>query len=130
MLLGSIFRQVTRDPITYRRVDTSSLAGVQEASRPPNIFTDLQMGLGLIPEDSSYRSRTERNILRQRMAARSRNDNDDSPPPSKPKGPSAAEIALAKRKAEGQAARKKFEKEKGEKRIALRKRYLKLLKLA
>lgn len=89
------------------------------------------MDLGVIPKDAYYYSTAPANkkksqeMLEQMMKSASKDS-----APSKPKGPSKAEIALAKRKAEGQAARKKFEKEKGEKRIALRKRYLKLLKLA
>jgi hypothetical protein len=92
---------------------------------------DIQMDLGLKPKDADYyarlaeRKKKSQDAMKKMMASTSK-----SSAPSKPKGPSAAEIALAKRKAEGQAARKKFEKEKGERRIALRKRYMKLLKLA
>jgi len=140
-LFFSAFKQATKDPATYRRVDTSSAAGVAEASRKPNIITDVKMGLGLIPEDSSYRSRTERNKLNQRMGSGQHQKldygNDDAQPPSSTTGPASAELlrriraakALEKRKAEGQKVRKKFEKEKGERRIALRKRYMKLLKV-
>lgn len=99
---------------------------------------DIQMDLGLKPKDADYyarlaeRSKKSQDAMEKMMAS---NDNDDSSP-SKPRGPTAAELeaqrkaaALAKRKAEGQKVRKKFEKEKGERRIALRKRYMKLLKL-
>ena len=75
--------------------------------------------------DLAERRRRSQEAVAQMMRSASK---DKSTP--KPKGPSKAEIELAKRKSEGQAARKKFEKEKGEKRIALRKRYMKLLKLA
>ncbi|MGB1426234.1 MAG: hypothetical protein ACPG6T_07080 [Paracoccaceae bacterium] len=124
MLLGNVYK----DPVTYRGVDTSSLAGVTEASRQPNILTDIQMGLGIIPEDSSYRARTERTKLRNKMMEQ--NQSRDRDRPSKPKGPSKKELELKKRREEGQAARKKFEKEKGERVSALRKRYMTLLNLA
>lgn len=127
MLLGGIFKKATQDPVTYRRVDTSSLAGVTEASREPNILTDIQMGLGMIPEDSSYRARTERTKLRMKMQQGQSRDRDR---PSKPKGPTKKELELQKRREEGQVSRKKFEKEKGERVAALRKRYMTLLKLA
>lgn len=122
MLLGSIFKKATQDPVTYRRVDTSSAAGVAEASRRPNIVTDIKMGLGFIPEDSSYRARTERTKLRNKMASGG-NDygNDDGPSYSAPRPETAAERRarekaekLAERKRLGQIARKKFEKEGGE----------------
>jgi hypothetical protein len=124
MLLGSIFKKATQDPVTYRRVDTSSAAGVAEASRKPNIITDVKMGLGLIPEDSSYRARTERTKLRNKMSANKTDyGNYDSPVRAapKPRQPTAAELKaqrkaakLAERKRLGQIARKKFEKEGGE----------------
>lgn len=123
MLLGNVFK----DPAANRRVDTSSLAGVTEASRTPNIMTDIQMGLGMIPEDSSYRARTERTKLRMKMEGQKKTGKDRQ---SKPKGPSKAELEMQKRRSEGQAARKKFEKEKGERVAALRKRYMTLLKLS
>lgn len=137
MLLSSIFKKATQDPVTYRRVDTSSAAGVAEASRKPNIITDVKMGLGLIPEDSSYRARTERTKLRNKMAS-SKSDygNDDSPSraASRPRQPTAAELRaqresekLAERKRLGQIARKKFEKEGGKR--AAKKRAL-LLNIA
>lgn len=137
MLLGSIFKKATQDPVTYRRVDTSSAAGVAEASRKPNIITDVQMGLGLIPEDSSYRARTERTKLRNKMASNKPDyGNDDSSPP-RPRQPTEAELraqrkaaALAERRRLGQVARKKFEKEKGERVAALRKKIATLLNVS
>ena len=81
--------------------------------------------------DSAKRSKKSQEAVEKMMKSSSKDS-----APSKPKGPTAAELeaqrkaaALAKRKAEGQKVRKKFEKEKGERRIALRKRYMKLLKL-
>lgn len=137
MLLGSIFKKATQDPVTYRRVDTSSAAGVAEASRKPNIITDVKMGLGLIPEDSSYRARTERTKLRNKMASNKPDyGNDDSSPP-RPRQPTEAELraqrkaaALAERKRLGQIARKKFEKEKGERVAALKKKIATLLNVS
>lgn len=136
VLLASIFRQATRDPVTYRRVDTSSAAGVAEASRNPSIMTDLRMGLGLTPEDSSYRSRMERTRTRAAPVGRTEYGYKDkygniTNPALSPeaiaarqrarRGPTAAErraqrkaAELAERKRLGQIARKKFEKEKGE----------------
>ena len=120
MLLGSIFKKATQDPVTYRRVDTSSAAGVAEASRRPNIVTDVKMGLGLIPEDSSYRARTERTKARGLPSARTEYGNVPAPRQA-PRPPTAAELRaqrkaaeLAERKRLGQIARKKFEKEGGE----------------
>lgn len=110
------------------------------ASAPKNsMMDDIKMDLGIKPKNAAYyrdlekRSKKSQDAVKKMMAS---NNNDDSSP-SRPRGPTAAELeaqrkaaALAKRKAEGQKARKKFEKEKGERRIALRKRYMKLLKLA
>lgn len=136
MILLSALTQATRDPATYRRVDTSSAAGVAEASRRPNIITDLRMGLGLTPEDSSYRSRTQRTRARQLPSSRTEYGYKDkygniTNPALSPeaiaarqqarRAPTAAELRaqrkaeeLAERKRLGQIARKKFEKEKGE----------------
>ncbi len=130
MLLGSIFKKATQDPVTYRRVDTSSAAGVAEASRKPNIITDVKMGLGLIPEDSSYRARTERTKLRMRQQAQKRSKSDDGPRRSTTtsRAPTKEELERARIRAEGQARRKKFEKEVG-KRVAKRRRLLKLINI-
>lgn len=134
MLLGSIFKKATQDPVTYRRVDTSSAAGVAEASRRPNIVTDVKMGLGLIPEDSSYRARTERTKLRNKMASnRTEYGNDGGSPAPAPRPETAAERRarekaekLAERKRLGQIARKKFEKEGGERTAKRRALLLKI----
>lgn len=151
MLLGGIFSSITKPKpkptSTANFSSTSSAIGSSGyvsldaiASAPTNsVIDDVQMDLGLKPKNAAYyrdlEKRSDRStaMVEQMMAS---NDNDSSPSTSKPKGPTAAELeaqrkakALAKRKAEGQKARKKFEKEKGERRIALRKRYMKLLKL-
>jgi hypothetical protein len=107
-------------PRTPRRVDTSSAAGVAEASRRGTILSDLQMGLGLIPEDSSYRARTERTKLRMRQQEieRQKRRRDDNDKPAKPAAPqkTQAEIKKETEIAEGQARRKKFEQEAAERR--------------
>ena len=109
-------------------------AGIYQSPRSRSLSTvrtDFLMDIGKMPRTSEYFARLpERRKKSKEMSDQMMKSMSKNKAPSKPKGPSAAEIALAKRKAEGQAARKKFEKEKGERRIALRKRYMKLLKLA
>ena len=135
MLLGGLFKKATQPKEANRRVDTSSLSGVMEASRKPNIITDIKMGFGLMPEDSSYRARTERTKLRMRQQAQRRSRSDDSPRRStttrsttKPRAPTKEELKRARIRAEGQARRKKFEKEVG-KKVAKRRRLLKLINI-
>ena len=109
-------------------------AGIYQSPRSRSLSTvrtDFLMDTGQMPRTSEYFARLpERRRRSQESVERMNRSMSRDSAPSKPKGPSEAEIALAKRKAEGQKARKKFEKEKGERRIALRKRYMKLLKLA
>ena len=52
--------------------DTSSLAGVERASRTkkPSLLSDLAMGFGLKEKDASYKIRTQQNIQRQREEAK------------------------------------------------------------
>lgn len=52
--------------------DTSSLAGVEKASRTkkPSLLSDLAMGFGLKEKDASYKIRTQQNIQRQREEAK------------------------------------------------------------
>lgn len=142
MLLGSVFKSLSKPKAPSASVgnfsSTSSAIGPSGyvsldaiSSAPANSVIDtVQMDLGLKPKNAAYyrdleeRSDKSTAMVEQMMAS----NNDDSP--SKPKGPSKAELEMQKRRAEGQAARKKFEKEKGERVAALRKRYMTLLKLS
>ena len=108
------------------------------ASAPKNsMMDDIKMDLGIKPKNAAYyRDLPKRSKKSQEAVEKMMKSSSKDSAPSKPKGPTAAELeaqrkaaALAKRKAEGQKVRKKFEKEKGERRIALRKRYMKLLKV-
>ena len=130
MLLGGLFKKATQPKEANRRVDTSSLSGVMEASRKPNIITDIKMGFGLMPEDSSYRARTERTKLRMRQQAQKRSKSDDGPRRSTTtsRAPTKEELERARIRAEGQARRKKFEKEVGQ-RVAKRRKLLKLINI-
>ena len=149
MLLGAIFKSVVSSvkshaaskaaqakvgDLGYGKYEGSKIT---TGSAYPSSKTTFQktkdtvlMDLGVMPKDAYYystapaRQAKSKAMVDQAMAAAAKDQ------PSKPKGPSKAELEMQKRRAEGQAARKKFEKEKGERRIALRKRYLKLLKLA
>ena len=75
---------------------------------------------------TSYQERTAASAARARAAAASGRGRDRSSPAST--GPTAKEIAMAKMRAEGQARRKKFEKEVG-KRVAKRRKLLKLINI-
>lgn len=143
MLLGAIFKSLSKPKAPSASVgnfsSTSSAIGPSGyvsldaiSSAPANsTFDDIQMDLGIKPKNAAYyrdlekRKKKSQQMVEQMMAS---SDNDSSP--SKPKGPSKAELEMQKRRAEGQAARKKFEKEKGERVAALRKRYMTLLKLS
>ena len=143
MLLAKIFSSITKpksSPTSTKNFSsTKSAVGSSGyvsldaiASAPKNsMMDDIKMDLGIKPKNAAYyRDLPKRSKKSQEMSDQMAKSMSKNSAPSKPKGPSAAEIALAKRKAAGQEARKKFEKEKGERRIALRKRYMKLLKLA
>lgn len=75
---------------------------------------------------TSYQERTAASAARARAAAASGGGRDRSAPA--PSGPTAKEIAMAKMRAEGQARRKKFEKEVGQ-RVAKRRKLLKLINI-
>jgi hypothetical protein len=142
MLLGAVFKSITKSPEqkkkeTYSKSFYGSMASKDSPSGTYNSYKtpfqqttdDILMDLGQKPKDPDYYARLAKRKeksqdMMERMTAS--NDNDDSSP-SKSEGPTKAEIALQKRKAEGQKARKKFEKEKGERVAALRKRYKTLL---
>jgi len=142
MLLGSIFKSLSKPKAPSASVgnfsSTSSAIGPSGyvsldaiSSAPANsTFDDIQMDLGIKPKNAAYyRDLEKRKKKSQEMMDNMMASNDDDAP-SSPKGPSKAELEMQKRRAEGQAARKKFEKEKGERVAALRKRYMTLLKLS
>ena len=123
--------------------DTSSIAGIQQASGGSfnSIGTTISMDLGLQPKNQAYYGAMPG---RRAMAAKHAaamgpsNKSDDGPglssAASRARKLTAAELRaqrkaaeLAKRRTEGQAARKEFEKKKGERTLALRKRYMMLL---
>jgi hypothetical protein len=89
----------------------------------PGFISDIQMGIGMVPKDQYYYSRTAATKARSAQISRTEYGNDDgrpAPTPA-PRQPTAAELRaqrkaaeLAERKRLGQIARKKFEKEKGE----------------
>ena len=120
--------KVSKTLSSQRFKNTGGILGAVGRIRS-GIINDAMMGLGLKEKDYKYEARTARNIRLSRERGGNDYGNDDAPSYSAPRGPTAAELALAKRKAAGQEVRKKFEKEKGERRIALRKRYMKLLKV-
>lgn len=106
-------------------------------SQPKNtIGQTIKMDLGLAPKNESYYAGLSGRQARSRAMAESSSSNksDGGSGSAAPKKLTAAELRaqkkaadLARRKTEGQAARKKFEEKKGKSRIALRKRYMKLL---
>ena len=75
---------------------------------------------------TSYQERTAASAARARAAASSGRDRDRSAPA--PSGPTERELELARIRAEGQARRKKFEKEVGQ-RVAKRRKLLKLINI-
>lgn len=89
----------------------------------PGFISDIQMGLGMVPKDQYYYARTAATKARRAVSNRTEYGNDDSASRAapRPRQPTAAELKaqrkaaeLAERKRLGQIARKKFEKEKGE----------------
>lgn len=143
-----------RPPRTY--TDTSSLAGIERASRTskPSFFGDLAMGLGFKKKDTSFKIRTlqtiERNKKKKEKEAKERkakqSDRDDErkrntsggggtsvvapPPPQKTQEQLYQEMLAreleARRKA-GQEARKKYERRVGEEVAATRRKVQLLL---
>lgn len=142
MLLGAIFKSVTKPRKQTTAEAYAQYAGTRMAASgnyksPKSGFeqtkSDIKADFFGGKRDADYYARLpERQRKSQEMIERMNrsSDRDRARPAVEPTpGPTPEEIALEKRRKEGQAARKKFEKAKGERRIALRKRYMKLLKL-
>lgn len=102
----------------------------------PGFISDIQMGLGMVPKDQYYYARTAATKARRAASNRPDYGDDDNSTPA-PRKPTEAELraqrkaaALAERRRLGQIARKKFEKEKGERVAALRKKIATLLNVS
>ena len=117
-----------------------SIAQAYPSGKSPlsTIKDDFLMDIGAIPKDASYYSRlAERNQASQNAmnALIATNSNKDhASPASIPREPTAAELeaqrkaaALARRKEEGQTARKEYERKKGTLVLAQRKKYTAML---
>lgn len=105
---------------------------------PGNMLDDFKMAIGLKPKTGLFKLQTRRGIDRQRQASKNVGKDIFGRPAtdrqSASKGETAAERAarlkreaLDKRRAEGQAKRKKFYKEKGERLARLKARLLNLI---
>jgi len=145
MLLGAIFKSITKPK--SKPTSTASFSSTKSAvgssgyvsldaiaSAPKNsMMDDIKMDLGIKPKNAAYYRDLPKRSKKSQEAVERMNrssERDRARPAVEPTpGPTPEEIALEKRRKEGQAARKKFEKAKGERRITLRKRYMKLLKL-
>ena len=153
MILGAIFKSVTKSPEqkkkeTYAKSFYGSMAsrdsssGTYKSYKTPFQQTkdDILMDLGQKPKDPDYYARLPERKKRSRSGHQKLDyGNDDSPSRAapRPRQPTAAELKaqrkaaeLAERKRLGQVARKKFEKEKGERVAALRKKIATLLNLS
>lgn len=115
--------------------NTGGLLGAVSRVRS-GIISDVMMGTGLKEKDYKYEARTARTKRLRQSAGRTDYGNDDNSTPT-PRQPTEAELraqrkaaALAERKRLGQVARKKFEKEKGERVTALRKKVATLLNVS
>lgn len=144
MLFGSIFKKAA-GPVRTASASASetnskgkTYSGRGGYTGKPGFISDIQMGIGMVPKDQSYYSRTAATKARRAASNRTDYGNDDSPsratPRPAPRPPTAAELKaqrkaaeLAERKRLGQIARKKFEKEGGKR--AAKKRAL-LLNIA
>jgi len=150
MILGAIFKSVTKSPEqkkkeTYTKSFYGSMAsrdspsGTYKSYKTPFQQTkdDILMDLGQKPKDPDYYARLPERKKRSSSGHQKLDyGNDDSSPP-RPRQPTEAELraqrkaaALAERKRLGQVARKKFEKEKGERVAALRKKIATLLNVS
>jgi hypothetical protein len=145
MLLGAIFKSITtpkpKPTSTAKFSSTKSAVGPSGyvsldaiASAPKNsMMDDIKMDLGIKPKNAAYYRDLPKRRKRSQEAAKISSGGGSSTP----KGPTAAELraqrkaaALAERKRLGQVARKKFEKEKGERVAALRKKIATLLNVS
>jgi hypothetical protein len=139
MILGAIFKSITKprkqtEKESYAQYYGTRLAatGTYKSPKGPleQIKSDIKGDFFGGERDVDYyarkseRSAKSQAMLEQSMAAAAK---DRRRKGRQVKGPTEEELALQKRKDEGQKARKKFEKEKGERVAALRKRYKTLL---
>ena len=133
MLLSAIFKpkqtqkQKTQEAYAQYAGTRMAAAGNYPNNRGPigTAVSDVAMGLGYKTKDASYYARTERTKARGLPSSRTeygmKNRGSAPPPTSAPRPPTAAELKAQRKAAElkerkrlGQIARKKFEKEKGE----------------
>lgn len=130
MLLSAIFKpkqtqkQKTQEAYAQYAGTRMAAAGNYPNNRGPigTAVSDVAMGLGYKTKDASYYARTERTKATAAPISRTEYGNDNGRPAPAPRPPTAAELRaqrkaaeLAERKRLGQIARKKFEKEGGEK---------------
>ncbi len=116
-------------------------------SRLSSVTSDIKMGLSTFGQSkakqaqtlrdagyseraiTSYQERTAASAARARESLSKRSEYSGvAAPRSAPRGPSQEELRRARERAEGQARRKKFEKEVG-KRVAKRRKLLKLINI-
>ena len=136
---------------TRTYTDTSSLAGIERASRTskPTFFGDLAMGLGLKKKDTSYKIRTLQTIERNKRKKKKEEElrksgigdkgkksgsrkTASAPPPPKKKTDEELYAEMLARELEarrkvGQEARRKYERRVGEEVAARRKKVQLLL---
>jgi len=144
-----------KETSTKSYTDTSSLAGVEKASRTskPSLLGDLMMGFGLKEKDASYKIRTAETIRRnkeesEKKEKRRKSESDDrsqkraeskgtttKTTKAKPKQKTEEELyaemkarELAKRRIAGKAKRKEYEQAVG-KKVAARKEKMRLIML-
>lgn len=131
MLLASIFKSAA-GPVRTASASASetnskgkTYSGRGGYTGKPGFISDIQMGIGMVPKDQYYYSRTAATKakgppkIQTEYGMKSRGS--ASAPSQAPRPPTAAELRaqrkaaeLAERKRLGQIARKKFEKEGGE----------------
>jgi len=115
-------------------------------SRLSSVTSDIKMGLSTFGQSKerqaqtlreagyseraigSYQERTAASAARARQQSMRSEYSGVAAPRAAPRGPSQEEIRRARERAEGQARRKKFEKEVG-KKVAKRRKLLKLINI-